>query len=64
MTVNGVTVSNSNINGIGKTDEQSKVQSTYSDAVIGDGLGGLGWDFINVWKMPSSGGYPILKWQK
>jgi hypothetical protein len=23
----------------------------------------LGWDFDTVWKMPESGGYPILQWQ-
>jgi hypothetical protein len=43
-------------------------QSTYSNTVNGDGLGGLGWKFggndANPWKMPAGGsGYPILYWQ-
>ena len=52
---------------LSKTDAQLRQQSTYSDAIIGDGLGGLGWKFgsneTNPWKMPSGGGYPILYWQ-
>ena len=39
---------------------------TYSDDVVGDGDGGLGWKFggsdTAPWKMPA-GGYPILFWQ-
>jgi hypothetical protein len=34
----------------------------YSGFIDGDGNGGLGWDFINIWKIPN-GGYPILQWQ-
>ena len=55
--------------GVSKTDAQLKTQSTYSNTVNGDGLGGLGWDFDGdldndpVWKMPNGGGYPILYWQ-
>jgi len=49
--------------GVGKTDAQLKTQSTYSGAVSGDGLGGLGWDFGTTWKMPAGGGYPVLYWQ-
>ena len=53
--------------GVDKTDDDFKDQSTYSAAVNGDGLGGLGWRFgnddANPWKMPAGGGYPILYWQ-
>ena len=56
--------------GIDKTGAQLKTKSTYSDAVNGDGMGGLGWKFGNdddaPWKMPSAGDdypYPILYWQ-
>jgi hypothetical protein len=38
--------------GTSKTDVELKTQTTYS------------WDFTNVWEIPSSGGYPILRWQK
>jgi len=52
---------------VSKTDAQLRTQSTYSAAVNGDGLGGLGWKFgnndANPWKMPAGGGYPILYWQ-
>ena len=52
--------------GVNKTDAQLKQQSTYSNTINGDGLGGLGWKFgtndANPWKMPS-GGYPIFYWQ-
>ena len=55
-------------NGVSKTDAQLKTQDTYSGAINGDGLGGLGWKFgtndDNPWKMPSGGGYPILYWQQ
>jgi hypothetical protein len=66
---NGATNSFSNdsdklYRGTDKPDAQLKTQSTYSDAVNGDGSGGLGWDFDNIWKMPKNGGYPILKWQE
>jgi len=53
--------------GISKTDAQLKTQSTYSGAINGDGLGGLGWKFGSndaaPWKMPAGGGYPIFYWQ-
>ena len=53
--------------GISKTDVELKMQTTYSDPINGDGLGGLGWKFgnddDNPWKMPVGGGYPILYWQ-
>ena len=49
--------------GISKTLKELQTQTTYSGAVNGDGLGGLGWDFTNTWKMPAGGGYPILYWQ-
>ena len=53
--------------GTGKTNTQLKTQTTYSNAVNGDGLGGLGWKFgindDNPWKMPVGDGYPILYWQ-
>jgi len=54
-------------NGTTKTLTELRTQSTYSDPVNGDGLGGLGWKFgnddANPWKMPAGGGYPILYWQ-
>ncbi len=40
--------------GTGKTTAQMKTQSTFTDA---------GWDFVNIWKMPTVGGYPVLRWQ-
>ena len=55
------------LHGISKTDAQLRTQSTYSNAIIGNGQGGLGWKFGNnndyPWKMPDGGGYPILYWQ-
>jgi len=55
-------------NGVSRTDVQLRTQSTYSDAVSGNGGGGLGWKFgsdnNNPWKMPVGGGYPILYWQQ
>jgi len=60
--------SNPRFYGISKTNAQLQTQSTYSDPVNGDGLGGLCWKFgnddANPWKMPAGGGYPILYWQK
>ena len=50
--------------GVDKTDAELKIQTTYSDPIIEDGLGGLGWDFTDTWKMPSGSGYPILFWQE
>jgi len=52
--VNAQTTQNGK-DGITITEAQAKQQSTYVNA---------GWDFTSVWKMPSSGGYPILKWQE
>ena len=53
--------------GVDKIDAQLRTQITYSGAINGDGLGGLGWKFgnddANPWKMPDGGGYPILYWQ-
>jgi len=53
--------------GVSKTDGELKEQSTYSDAIIDNGDGGLGWKFGGdddaPWKMPNGGGYPILYWQ-
>jgi hypothetical protein len=54
--------------GIDKTKDELKTAATYSDAVNGNGLGGLGWEFGNdaahPWKMPEGGGYPVLYWQE
>ena len=54
----------SSYHGVSKTDTELKTQSTYSNAVNGDGMGGLDWKFGdgNPWKM-SGGGYPIFFWQ-
>jgi hypothetical protein len=54
--------------GISKSLTVLQTQTTYSDTINGDGLGGLGWQFGNddahPWKMPSGGtGFPILYWQ-
>jgi hypothetical protein len=54
--------------GTDKTETQLKAESTYSGAINGDGLGGLGWlfgsDGEHPWKTPAGGnGYPILYWQ-
>jgi hypothetical protein len=50
--------------GTDKSDDLLKMQSTYSNAVNGDGFGGLGWDFNDVWKIDEGNSYPILKWQE
>jgi hypothetical protein len=55
--------------GTSKTIAALKSQSTYSDAISGDGLGWrLGNDDANPWKIDPSGiknnGYPYLYWQK
>ena len=54
--------------GVSKTNAQLRTQSTYSGAIVGDGLGGLGWKFGNdddtPWQMPADGGHPILYWQQ
>jgi len=63
-------VTDTTLHGVSKTDAQLRMQSTYSGAVNGDGLGGLGWKFgnddDNPWIMPSDGGYyyPIFYWQQ
>ncbi|MDR1008537.1 MAG: hypothetical protein LBL65_08285 [Campylobacteraceae bacterium] len=55
--------------GIDKTIEQLKTKETYSDAVNGDGLGGLGWKFGDnidnpwVWGAFDDYPYPTLYWQ-
>ena len=60
--------SDTRYHGVSKTDAQLRQQSTYSNPVNGNGLGGLGWKFgnndENPWVMPAGGGYPILYWQK
>jgi uncharacterized repeat protein (TIGR02543 family) len=54
--------------GTDKTDVDFRNAVTYSDAVDDDGQGGLGWLFGDddeyPWKMPASGGYPVLYWQE
>jgi hypothetical protein len=55
MSVNGNTVLDSDVNGIGKADNEFLDEDTYKS---------LNWDFTNIWTIPSSGGYPIFKWQK
>ena len=56
------------LHGVDRSDTQLRTQSTYTNAINGDGLGGLGWKFgnndDNPWQMPSGGGYPIFYWQK
>jgi len=51
---------------VGKTDAQLRQQSTYSGAVSGNGLGGLGWGFgfndASPWGIVS-GEYPFLYWE-
>jgi len=59
---------NIELHGVDRSDAQLKTQSTYSDAINGNGLGGLGWKFgnddDNPWQMPVGGGYPIFYWQE
>jgi hypothetical protein len=69
MTNTGATFDTTLANhGIDRSEGQLKTAATYSDAVNGNGLGGLGWLFGNddehPWKMPDGGGYPILYWQE
>jgi hypothetical protein len=53
-----------------KTEIELKTQSTYSDTINGDGLGGLGWSFgdndTSPWKHDDSknNGLPYLYWQE
>jgi hypothetical protein len=55
--------------GINKSDNDLKSQSTYSNAISGDGLGGLGWKFGYdnespwVWGVFDGYPYPALYWQ-
>jgi quinol monooxygenase YgiN len=69
MTINGNTVSNSDANGIGKTDEQFKAQTTYSNTISIYDVGGLGWRFGNdanhpwVWGAFEDYPYPTFYWQ-
>jgi hypothetical protein len=60
--------------GVSKSLTDLQTQTTYSDPINGNGLGGLGWQFCDgttilcdaahPWKMPSGGtGFPILYWQ-
>jgi hypothetical protein len=65
------TTGTGHVNGTDKSLDELKTQSTYEDAVVSGGLGGLGWEFGNdddhPWKMPLSGSaylYPILYWQE
>jgi hypothetical protein len=54
--------------GTDKTDVDFRNAVTYSDAAYDNGQGGLGWLFGDddeyPWKMPASGGYPVLYWQE
>jgi hypothetical protein len=69
MTINGVAHSGAynNQSGVSKTDTQLKTQTTYSNAINGDGLGGLGWLFGDSdsapWKIEATVSYPYLYWQ-
>jgi hypothetical protein len=53
--------------GTSKTEVELKTQSTYSDTVIGDGAGGLGWlfgeDDNSPWKIDENESYPYLYWE-
>jgi hypothetical protein len=61
--------SDTRYHGIDKTIEQLKTKETYSDAINGDGLGGLGWKFgddVNnpwVWEAFDDYPYPTFYWQ-
>ena len=54
--------------GISKTGGQLEDKTTYSDDIIDNGMGGLGWKFGNndaaPWTIPDGGGNPILYWQE
>jgi uncharacterized repeat protein (TIGR02543 family) len=66
MTVTGTT---NGYAGTDKTATELRTQSTYSDPINGDGLGGLGWKFgnddDNPWKMDptKNDGLPYLYWE-
>jgi hypothetical protein len=70
MQIKGVTVTDSVVNGIGKSLDELKTQSTYDSAINGNGLGGLGWSFgdndDNPWKWDANknNGLPYLYWQE
>jgi uncharacterized repeat protein (TIGR02543 family) len=61
--------------GTGKSESELKAQTTYEGVIVGDGLGGLGWQFCDgvtilcdtsrPWKMPQPDGsaYPRLYWE-
>jgi len=55
--------------GTDKTNVELRTRITYSNAIIGDGLGGLGWRFGNndtnpwKWEGTPTDGRPILYWQ-
>jgi hypothetical protein len=61
---------NIDYHGVDRTQIELKTQTTYSDAINGNGLGGLGWKFgdddDNPWKIDpnKNNGYPYLYWQK
>jgi hypothetical protein len=59
---------NKTYHGTSKTVNELKQKATYSNAVNGDGNGGLGWKFGNdnesPWKINEGKGYPYLYWQK
>ncbi|MDR1285110.1 MAG: hypothetical protein LBJ88_02795 [Campylobacteraceae bacterium] len=69
VTNNFTNVGNTTYHGTDKTLEQLKTKETYSDAINGDGLGGLGWQFGDndtaPWKIDSNknNGYPYFYWQ-
>ncbi|MDR2081773.1 MAG: hypothetical protein LBP54_07825 [Campylobacteraceae bacterium] len=69
MLVNKETVSDSNVNRIGKTLAEFQSKSIYENAVNGDSLGGLGWKFGNdddnpwVWGAFDDYLYPTLYYQ-
>ncbi|MDR1451917.1 MAG: hypothetical protein LBI57_06265 [Helicobacteraceae bacterium] len=70
MIIKGVVYegSTSDLNGTSKSNEDLKTSTIYSDAVSGDGLGGLGWKFgdddANPWQMREGNDYPVLYWQQ
>ncbi len=68
MSASGIAfVTDVNSYGVDKTEDQLKTYSTYSSAVNGNGLGGLGWKFgeddDSPWKWVE-GSYPKLYWQQ
>ena len=57
------------LHGIDRSNNDLTQKTTYSDTIVGDGTGGLGWKFgndaDNPWKMPEGDNYtyPIFYWQ-